>query len=207
MFTPRTDATRTVQDTVKSMWRLVLPQDRPMPIFTMLLVIANGAQLTYSFPVLLSLDCRRWMAQWCAIGTANTIVNMLYPIALMWRTRRRIDEGIPMSESTARLFFMEPVRVCFFLFIVWEVVWMSHYPQMPDSSASSEACASYNFFLVIFCSVCLVLGLLLDVFTFMTEFGRTPRWRVWANERWRQRQEIFSLVHYGVPHPPGALQH
>ncbi|RHW67219.1 hypothetical protein DPX39_000053800 [Trypanosoma brucei equiperdum] len=190
------------RDVFTYVMRRIWPPDRPMPIFTMLAVIVNGVQLIYSFPVLLSLDCKKWMSQWCAIGTANTIGNMLYPIVLMWRFRRKIEEGIPTAESSIHLFVKEPTNIVFLLFLIWEILWMSHSPSLPDSSLSSGQCSHYVLFLIIFSSVWMFLLLLLVMFTFMTDFGRPPRWREWANERWRQRQEIFSLVHYGVPNPP-----
>ncbi|KAG8341902.1 hypothetical protein ERJ75_001527900 [Trypanosoma vivax] len=198
---------RWLSATCTTIWYFTLPEDRPMPLFTIIIVIANGVQLAYGFSFLLSSECKEVKAQWSSAGLANSIVNIVYPVVLMWRTRRRIEEGIPLDRSGAHLFVSDLLNVVFLLFMVWEVVWVSHSLQAAGMSNNPDQCSYFLLFQVCFCIAIIVLGTCLIGLTFMTEFGKLARWRRWADERWRQRQQIFAMVHYGISTMPTYASH
>ncbi|RNC47831.1 hypothetical protein TcCL_NonESM02255 [Trypanosoma cruzi] len=113
-----------LRETRARVWRALLPDDRPTPVFTLLVVNLNGAQLVHGFDILLSMPCSASTAIWCALGVSNSIVNMIYAIAVMWRMRYRIEEGIPLESSTVRVFLLEPINIAFLVYFVWEIAWM-----------------------------------------------------------------------------------
>ncbi|RNF17800.1 uncharacterized protein Tco025E_04710 [Trypanosoma conorhini] len=176
-----------LQETRALVWRALVPNDRPTPFFTLLTVTGNGAQLIRGFDILLSLSCSAHTTPWCALGLSNTIVNMIYAIVLMWRMRYRIEQGIPLELSTFRLFFMEPINIAFLVYVVWEIFWMLGASWIATTPLVHDACGTYISVQLGCCSVLLILGTALLLFTFMTELLRKPRWRLHANEIWRRR--------------------
>ncbi|RNF12455.1 hypothetical protein TraAM80_00307 [Trypanosoma rangeli] len=168
-------------------WYALLPNDRPTPLFTLVSVIVNGAQLTHGFSILVSLPCSALTMQWCALGLSNAIVNMIFAIALMWRMRYRIEQGIPTEWSTLRLFIMDPINITFLFYVAWEILWMVGASWVITTQRLQDACGTYISIQLGCCCVFLIMGCALLLMTFVTELLKRPRWRLRANDMWRRR--------------------
>ncbi|RNF24597.1 hypothetical protein TcG_00762 [Trypanosoma cruzi] len=183
-----------LRETRARVWRALLPDDRPTPVFTLLVVNLNGAQLIHGFDILLSMPCSASTAIWCALGVANSIVNMIYAIAVMWRMRHRIEEGIPLESSTVRLFLLEPINIAFLVYVVWEIAWMFSVSCLFMTPLVRDDCGTYlsvqlgcSFFFFV------VGGIALGS-TFLTELFKTPRWRHHADEVWQRKHPVRGFI-------------
>ncbi|ESL05600.1 hypothetical protein TRSC58_06744 [Trypanosoma rangeli SC58] len=168
-------------------WCALFPNDRPAPLFTLVSVIGNGAQLIRGFAILVSLPCSTLTMQWCALGLSNAIVNMIYAIALMWRIRYRIKRGIPTEWSTLRLFIMDPINIAFLFYVAWEILWMVGASWVTTTPRVQDACDTYISIQLYCCCVFIIMGGTLLFLTFVTELFKRPRWRRRADEMWRRR--------------------
>ncbi|ORC84591.1 uncharacterized protein TM35_000431590 [Trypanosoma theileri] len=187
-----------VREVLSRLWSLAVPNDRPMPLFTMCAVLFNGGFLVYSFSVVLSATCSIALTRWSALGLTNIMVNIVYAIAIMWRMRFRIDEGIPLECNVFRLFFMEPVNIAFVVYVLWEMVWMSFVPQMTTMYGVLDICSTHLSLQFWFCGLFILLSVPVLILTFMTEFCRVPRWRRWADEKWQRQQRTMRIVRTNV---------
>lgn len=165
------------------------PSDRPSPVFSLATQLINSGVIISGFTVVLSTKCSFQSVQTISLGIMNGMVNMIFAVAIIMFTRRKIYRGISRNRSTVRLFLTDPVVILYLFFVVWEISWILWTSSVLSSDACNNAIYAELFLLVIN----IVVGMILFIFTFSTEGCRFPRWREAAHAKWEEQHTQWDL--------------
>lgn len=179
----------TTSTSLGAVLRVAFPRDRPSPLFSLITQFLSSGAVIYGFQAVLSIDCSVESARILSFGIINGIINMIFASSIIFFTRRKIIKGISPSQSMYRLFLTDPVVILYLVFLVWEAVWFI----WTCTASLLDKCYSAAFSQFVFLAANLVVGILLFIFTFSTEFCRLPQWRVEAEKRWEEEQHAWNL--------------
>ncbi|KAG5492978.1 hypothetical protein JKF63_01559 [Porcisia hertigi] len=172
-----------MRDAAHSCWEAIFPSDRPSGAYSVYTCVINGGLLVWSFAVVLSNPCEVAVKRWVYAGMGHCFINMIFCVAVIVATRRRIAAGIREETSQWRVCFFNPLIVVYCLYIVWEIVWMISVGQL-TARYPRTTCASHLNVQVAFLVFYLLIGVVLFTSTFITERWRRPRWRNFAAMRY-----------------------
>lgn len=165
------------------------PQDRPSPLFSILIQLICSSAVTLGFKVVLSEKCSYRNVQAIALGIMNHLVNMIFAVTIIVITRRSIFRGVSRSQSAFRLFLCHPIVMLFLLFGVWEV----SYILWSASVQVEDACSSAVNGIVVLLGCTILIGFILFILTFSTECCRLPRWREAAHSKWERAHSNWNM--------------
>lgn len=165
------------------------PSDRPSPVFSLATQLINSGVIISGFTVVLSTKCSFQSVQTISLGIMNGMVNMIFAVALIMFTRRKIYHGINKNKSTLRLFLTDPVVILYLLFAIWEVSWIL----WTTSVWSTDSCNNAIYAQIVLLVVNIIVGTVLFIFTFSTEGCRFPRWREAAHAKWEEQHTQWDV--------------